>query len=295
MNCHEVNALLVPFLNWEVAPSEDSLIQTHLAGCPACQQKLSTLYTSRNRLIRSMKLQAAEATPSPQAWSRLQVRLAEGTQSSPAWLKRLASKSNHPYHQAQTRFNLKTGITFALLIILIITVFVFAFVPSVQAQVGRIIAGVLPSPLESKPGACSSVKGGWVGSGVFIWPTALHMISGSDYDTSTGHLAIDLAASLDAPVVAMDAGVVIFSGQNNYNWGYGNTVIIDHRNGWESLYAHLDAVKTVCGENVRQGQLIGLAGQTGNSPTIHLHLELLQIGAGGQVNKVNPHLYLPQP
>jgi murein DD-endopeptidase MepM/ murein hydrolase activator NlpD len=71
-------------------------------------------------------------------------------------------------------------------------------------------------------------------------------------------------------------------------------VVIDHRNGWQSLYAHLDVVKIACGENVDQGQLIGLAGQTGNAPFPQLHFELWQT-INGQVNKVNPHLYLPQP
>ena len=111
---------------------------------------------------------------------------------------------------------------------------VLAFVPSVRAQVGRIIAGVVPTPLVSLPGACPHITGGWVGSGVFIWPTALHVISGYDYNIQL-HPAIDLAAALDAPVVAIDAGVVIFAGYNDYDYGYGNMVIIDHRNGWQSL------------------------------------------------------------
>jgi murein DD-endopeptidase MepM/ murein hydrolase activator NlpD len=292
MNCHEVNDLLVPFLDREILPSEYSLIKTHLAGCPDCQRKLSALSTTRSQLIRSMHLQADQIAPSQQIWERLQMRLAEGTRPSPAGPKRKASITNHQY--SHTRFSRRSGITSAILVVLIMAVSVLAFVPSVRAQVGRIIAGVVPTPLVSLPGACPHVTGGRVGSGVFIWPTALHYISGYDYNVQL-HPAIDLAVSMDSPVVAVDAGVVIFAGYNDYDYGYGNMVIIDHLNGWQSLYAHLDAVKIVCGENVRQGQLIGLAGETGNSSTVHLHFELWQITPGGQVNKVNPHLYLPKP
>ncbi len=294
MNCREVKVLLVPFLDRETLPSEYGLIQTHLAGCPACRQELSTLSATRSRLIRAMQLQADQATPSPQALERLQMRLAESTPASPAWPKRLSPITDIKYPHSHFRFSLRSGVTSAILVVLIMAVSVLAFVPSVRAQVGRIIAGVVPTPLVSLPGACPHITGGWVGSGVFIWPTALHYISGYDYNVQL-HPAIDLAASMDSPVVAVDTGVVIFAGYNDYDYGYGNMVIIDHRNGWQSLYAHLDAVKIVCGENVRQGQLIGLAGSTGNSSTVHLHFELWQVTPGGQVNKVNPHLYLPKP
>ena len=293
MNCREVNDLLVPFLDREIASSEYSLIQTHLAGCPACRQKLSRFSATRSRLIRAMQLQADQATPSPQAWERLQMRLTEGTPASSTWPKRLAPITDHKY--PHSRFSLRNGVTSAVLVVLIMAVSVLAFVPSVRAQVGRIIAGVVPTPLVSLPGACPRTTGGRAGSGVFIWPTALHVISGMDYDPELPHPAIDVAAALDSPVVAIDDGVIIFAGRNDYDLGYGNMVIIDHRNGWQSLYAHLNAVKIVCGENVRQGQLIGLAGQTGNSSTLHLHFELWQVTANGQVNKVNPHLYLPKP
>jgi murein DD-endopeptidase MepM/ murein hydrolase activator NlpD len=292
MNCREVNDLLVPFLDREILPSEYGLIQTHLAGCPACQKKLSALSATRSRLIRAMPLLADQVAPSPQTWERLQMRLAEGTRPSPAWPKRLAPITDPKY--PHYRFSRKSGVTSAVLVVLIMAISVLAFVPSVRAQVGKIIAGVVPTPLVSLPGACPRITGGWVGSGVFIWPTALHVISGSDYNIQL-HPAIDLAATLDSPVVAIDTGVVIFAGHNDYDYGYGNMVIIDHRNGWQSLYAHLDAVKIVCGENVKQGQVIGLAGETGNSSTVHLHFELWQITPGGQVNEVNPHLYLPMP
>jgi len=189
---------------------------------------------------------------------------------------------------------MKPGATSAVLVVLIIVVSVLVFVPSVRAQVGKLIASILPRALGAEPGACQSVEGGAVGSGVFVWPTILHNISGKDYNPGSQlyHPAIDIAAAKDSNVVAADAGVIVFAGWNN--WGYGNMVVIDHRNGWQSLYAHLDVVKVGCGENVDQGQLIGLAGQTGHVPFPQLHFELWQI-IEGQINRVNPHLYLPQP
>ena len=120
-------------------------------------------------------------------------------------------------------------------------------------------------------GGCSGdFSGGAVGTGGFIWPTANHYVSGNDY--WSGHLAIDIAAGLGDPVWAADTGVVVFAGWSN--GGYGNMVMIDHGNGWQSLYGHLSQVIAGCGQSVGQGQTIGLAGSTGNSTGPHLHFEI---------------------
>ena len=87
-------------------------------------------------------------------------------------------------------------------------------------------------------GVCSGGYEGLYGTGSFIWPTINHYISGNDY--WSGHLAIDIGSSLGEPISAADSGVVVFAG-----WatgGYGNTVAIDHGNGYQTLYAHLDSV-----------------------------------------------------
>jgi len=120
------------------------------------------------------------------------------------------------------------------------------------------------------PGACSGdYSGGAVGTGGFIWPTGNHYISGNDY--WSGHLAIDLAAGVGASVWAADSGVIVFAGWSTV--GYGNMVMIDHGNGWQTLYAHLNSVSVGCGQSVSQGQGIGGAGSTGNSTGPHLHFE----------------------
>lgn len=134
------------------------------------------------------------------------------------------------------------------------------------------------------PGACSGSLTGAVGTGGFIWPTANHYVSGNDY--WSGHLAIDIAAGAGAPVWAADSGVVVFAGWSTV--GYGNMVMIDHGNGWQTLYAHLSQVNVSCGQSVGQGQLIGLAGSTGNSTGPHLHFETRFQGGF-----VNPWFVLP--
>jgi murein DD-endopeptidase MepM/ murein hydrolase activator NlpD len=65
--------------------------------------------------------------------------------------------------------------------------------------------------------------------------------------------------------------------------------MIDHGNGWQSLYAHLSAFNVSCGQSVGQGDIIGAFGSTGNSSGSHLHFELMSTTLG----KVNPLLWLP--
>ena len=78
MKCQEVNELLVVYSDDEVGPSERTLIQAHLAGCDLCQKKLAALSATQGCVSRSLRVRAAQAAPSPQAWSRLQARLAGG-------------------------------------------------------------------------------------------------------------------------------------------------------------------------------------------------------------------------
>jgi murein DD-endopeptidase MepM/ murein hydrolase activator NlpD len=136
------------------------------------------------------------------------------------------------------------------------------------------------------PGACSSVVDGAVGAGVFIWPANNHFLSGFDYSPSTNHSGIDIDGETGDPVYAADNGVVVYSGWNN--WGYGNVVVINHGNGWQTLYAHLNAYNVSCGQSVWQGSVIGAIGITGNSSGSHLHYEMMYNGT-----KVNPWDYLP--
>ena len=136
------------------------------------------------------------------------------------------------------------------------------------------------------PGACGSVVNGAIGSGAFIWPANNHFLSGFDYTPNANHFGIDIAGSAGDAVYAVDNGVVVYAGWNN--WGYGNVVVVNHGNGWQTLYAHLSAYNVGCGQSVYQGNAVGAIGSTGNASGAHLHFEMMNNGA-----KVNPWNYLP--
>ena len=136
-------------------------------------------------------------------------------------------------------------------------------------------------------GACGPISGGAVGYGAYIYPTNKHYLSGFDYSEKTNHRGLDFAGNEGEGVYAADAGVIVYSGWNNY--GYGNMIMIDHGNGFQSLYAHLSVISRGCGQSVGQGEEVGAVGSTGRSSGAHLHFELM---AGA---KVNPWDYLPPP
>jgi len=135
------------------------------------------------------------------------------------------------------------------------------------------------------PGACENVQGGVVGTGAFIWPADSHTIIGYDYVPDANHPGIDIDGDEGSAVYAADSGVVVYAGWND--WGYGNVVVINHANGWQTLYAHLSAYYVGCGQFVYQGNTIGAIGTTGNTTGPHLHYEMMYNGV-----RLNPHDYL---
>ncbi|WP_395059690.1 M23 family metallopeptidase [Polaromonas sp.] len=84
------------------------------------------------------------------------------------------------------------------------------------------------------------------------------------------HLGTDFAAATGTPARTVGDGVVEFAGAQN---GYGNVVFIKHRNGHETVYAHLSKISVQRGQTVSQGQTIGLVGATGWATGPHLHFE----------------------
>jgi hypothetical protein len=136
------------------------------------------------------------------------------------------------------------------------------------------------------PGSCGTIVDGAVGIGSFIWPANMRRLSGYDYSPATNHFGIDIAGRLGDPIYASDNGVVVYSGWNN--WGYGNVVVVDHGEGWQTLYAHMSVIGVGCGQSVFQGDVIGSFGSTGNSSGPHLHFEMLNERYG----KVNPWDFL---
>jgi murein DD-endopeptidase MepM/ murein hydrolase activator NlpD len=120
------------------------------------------------------------------------------------------------------------------------------------------------------------------GTGRFVWPSSGRITQ----SFKPYHRALDIAGWTGAQVKAADSGYVVESGWSNE--GYGNYVVIDHRNGFQTLYGHLSRIFVTAGESVGKGALIGLMGSTGNSTGPHLHFEIRQRGV-----QLNPFGQLP--
>ena len=121
------------------------------------------------------------------------------------------------------------------------------------------------------------------GSGNFAWPVSGHITQQFWH----GHRAIDVGARGGSPIVAADSGYVI-KASHGWNGGYGSMVMVDHGNGFVSLYAHMNMVYVRQGENVAKGEQLGTVGNTGRSTGPHLHFEIRQQGAAR-----NPFYFLP--
>lgn len=122
---------------------------------------------------------------------------------------------------------------------------------------------------------------GVVGEGSFMWPTS-GRISQKYY---WYHRAVDIANASNPDIVAAQGGTVVKSGWNA--GGYGNFVVVDHGNGYKTLYAHmLNGSMTVqAGQKVKQGQKLGRMGNTGRSTGTHLHFEVQ--GPNGNVDPLS--------
>lgn len=120
------------------------------------------------------------------------------------------------------------------------------------------------------------------GTGSLAWPLVGLLSQGF----WAGHPAIDIAAPGGTPILAADAGVVGLAG--TYHPQYGVFVVLNHGDGLQTLYAHLESACVETGMAVERGQVIGGCGCTGNCTGSHLHLEVYQNG-----QRQNPLLYLP--
>jgi murein DD-endopeptidase MepM/ murein hydrolase activator NlpD len=112
-----------------------------------------------------------------------------------------------------------------------------------------------------------------VASGSFVWPAG-----GSVSQRFVWyHKGIDIANRAVPSILAADSGKVVMAGWID-GYGYGNRVMIDHGNGYRTLYAHLSQVYVVPGQTVARGAAIGKMGSTGRSTGIHLHFEVIRNG-----------------
>ena len=104
------------------------------------------------------------------------------------------------------------------------------------------------------------------------------------------HTGIDLAAPQGTVVLASQAGRVLLVESIS---GYGTTVLLDHGEGWQTLYAHLHEAIVVSGVWLEQGQPLGMVGMTGSATGPHLHFELRRQGA--ELLALDPTPHLPPP
>lgn len=113
------------------------------------------------------------------------------------------------------------------------------------------------------------IKG--VGTGAFAWPiTGPTITSGFGKRWGRLHAGTDTVSS-NRDIYASDNGKVITA---DYNSSFGNHVIIDHRNGYKTVYAHLSKIKVKKGDLLEKGDLLGIMGTTGQSTGVHLHFEI---------------------
>ncbi|MFQ5811791.1 MAG: peptidoglycan DD-metalloendopeptidase family protein [Anaerolineae bacterium] len=125
-------------------------------------------------------------------------------------------------------------------------------------------------------------EGATRGTGSFAWPTSGTVTQGF----KPMHKAIDIAAPMGTSIVAADSGYVVRVGWSEY--GYGKYVVIDHGNGFQTLYAHLSVILVEVGQSVGKGERIGSMGDTGRTTGPHLHFEIRYNGV-----QRNPFGYLP--
>jgi murein DD-endopeptidase MepM/ murein hydrolase activator NlpD len=140
--------------------------------------------------------------------------------------------------------------------------------------------GVMPTVQQWSPGSNLARRltpdaGAVSATGTWIWPAA----GSISQPWRSWHQAIDIANRGGGNILAADSGKVIVSGWPD-NWGYGNRIVIDHGNGYQTLYAHLSRLSVVVNQTVKRGDVIGQMGSTGRSTGTHLHFEIRLGGRG---------------
>ena len=133
----------------------------------------------------------------------------------------------------------------------------------------------------NNPGGSGGGGGGTAtGTGSFGWPvpscTYITSKFGPRYHPVTGayqstHTGLDIGASHGATIVASDGGTVTTAGVKG---GYGNCVMIDHGNGYYTLYGHMSSIAVSVGQSVSKGDTVGYVGSTGVSTGPHCHFEI---------------------
>ena len=151
MTCREVRKLLSSYVDGEVTPSERSLIASHIEACGVCREEVAALAALQSRVGGGLRVLAAQAEPSAQAWERLQARLAREARPRPAgpvaWIRRLAAGVGRANATSQAGSTIRRGITMkkgtvlAALGVPVLAAAIVGLVPSARAEVADTVGG----------------------------------------------------------------------------------------------------------------------------------------------------------
>ena len=119
------------------------------------------------------------------------------------------------------------------------------------------------------------------------WPLAFVDISSGFGHPRPAHRGVDLREPKGTTILAAGDGTVAFAGEQR---GYGNVIILAHRGGLRTLYAHNHRNLVSAGQSVRRGEAIATVGRTGNATGYHVHFEVMR---GNQ--RLDPVRYIDTP
>lgn len=140
----------------------------------------------------------------------------------------------------------------------------------VTGQILIIPGGKKPAPPEYKPPKNGKTTTQYASiKGYFIMPTAGKFTQGLH-----SYNAVDIGNACGTPVYAAASGTILIAKSSGWNKGYGKYVQIQHPNGTQTLYSHLNQVNVSQGDEIGKGEIIGLMGTTGRSSGCHLHFEV---------------------
>jgi len=147
--------------------------------------------------------------------------------------------------------------------------FALAIGQQVVVPDGEMPAEVISSPRSNIANILTPNAGVVSATGNWIWPAAGRI---TQY-YKAWHKGLDIANHDGGNILAADSGTVVVAGWPD-NSGYGNRIMIDHGNGYQTLYAHLSKIAVKVGQTVKRGDTVGQMGSTGRSTGTHLHFEV---------------------
>jgi murein DD-endopeptidase MepM/ murein hydrolase activator NlpD len=134
---------------------------------------------------------------------------------------------------------------------------------------------ILPPSTRTPPPAAPTP------SGKMMWPVSGKISSGFGRRGKRHfHAGIDIPMPQGTPIAAARDGIVleVSTAKSKKYRGYGNTVLIDHGNGIATMYAHCQSISVKVGQRIKQGDTVGLIGNTGRTTTHHIHFEVRKNG-----------------